>query len=95
MADEHADEYEPPLTFALQALLIRHEVYVTGSERERQQMQERIEGLEKDKLDLEARNAQTIEANRDMLDQLEHMNATITDSDAHVQALTDTLRSTE
>jgi hypothetical protein len=58
-------------------------------------MQERIEGLEQDKLDLEARNAQTIEANRDLLDQLEHMNATITDSDAHIQALTDTLRSTE
>jgi hypothetical protein len=95
MADGSADEYEPQLTFALQALLIRHEAYVADSERERQQMQERIEDLEHEKMDLEARNAQTIKANRDLLDQLEHMNATITDSDAHIQALTDTLRSTE
>ena len=84
-----------PLTFALQALLVRHEAYVADSERERKQMVAKIEQLEQEKLELEAKNAQTIKANRDLLDQLEHLNGAVTESDAHIQALTDTLRSTE
>jgi hypothetical protein len=89
------DEVVPPLTFVLQALLIRHEAYVADSERERREMMATIDALEKDKLELEAKNAQTIKANRDLLDQLERLNDTITCSDAQIQALTDTLRSTE
>lgn len=85
----------PPLTFALQALLIRHEAYVADSERERRQMVATIDRLEKEKLALEAKNAQTIKANRDLLDQLESLNDAVADSDAQIQALTDTLRSTE
>jgi hypothetical protein len=85
----------PPLTFALQALLIRHEAYVADSERERRQMVATIDNLEKEKLALEAKNAQTIKANRDLLDQLESLNDAVVDSDAQIQALTDTLRSTE
>ncbi|CAO2657896.1 Nn.00g071560.m01.CDS01 [Neocucurbitaria sp. VM-36] len=84
-----------PLTFALQALLVRHEAYVADSERERKQMLATIETLEQEKLDLEAKNAQTIKANRDLLDQLEHLNDTVANSDAYIQSLTDTLRSTE
>ncbi|KAH7391043.1 hypothetical protein DE146DRAFT_153023 [Phaeosphaeria sp. MPI-PUGE-AT-0046c] len=78
-----------------QALLIRHEAYVADSERERRQMVATIETLEKDKLALEAKNAQTIKANRDLLDQLENLNDAVACSDAQIQALTDTLRSTE
>ena len=87
--------YAPSLTCALQALLVRHEAYVAGSERERREMVATIENLEKEKMELEAKNAQTIKANRDLLDQLEQLNNAVTDSDAHIQALTDTLRSTE
>ena len=84
-----------PLTFALQALLVRHEAYVADSERERRQMMATIERLENEKLTLEAKNAQTIKANRDLLDQLEQLNESICGSDAQIQALQDTLRSTE
>ena len=84
-----------PLTFALQALLARHEAYVADSERERKQMLSTIETLEREKLELETKNAQTIKANRDLLDRLEHLNEAVTTSDAHIQALSATLRSTE
>ena len=83
------------LTFALQALLIRHEAYVADSERERHHMTATIETLEKEKLELEERNAQTIKENRDLLDQLEQLNEAVATSEAQVQALTDTLQSTE
>jgi hypothetical protein len=83
------------LTFALQALLVRHEAYVADSERERHQMSATIENLEKEKFDLENRNAQTIKANRDLLDQLEQLNDAVADSDAQIKMLTDTLHSTD
>lgn len=84
-----------PLTFALQALLVRHEAYVADSERERRQMLATIQRLENEKLELEAKNAQTIKENRNLLDQLELLNESICGSDAQIQALQDTLRSTE
>lgn len=83
------------LTFALQALLIRHEAYVADSERDRQTMLTTIEGLEREKIELEEKNAQTIKANRELLDQLEQLNQAVATSDAQVQMLTDTLHSTE
>ncbi|KAF2112100.1 hypothetical protein BDV96DRAFT_581119 [Lophiotrema nucula] len=78
-----------------QALLVRHEAYVADSERERRQMTATIESLEKEKLELEQKNAETIQANRDLLDQLEQLNDAVAASDAQVKALTDTLHSTE
>lgn len=84
-----------PLTFALQALLVRHEAYVADSERERRQMMANIERLESEKLELEAKNARTIKENRQLLDQLEQLNESVCSSDAQIQALQDTLRSTE
>jgi hypothetical protein len=83
------------LTFSLQALLVRHEAYVADSERERKQMTSNIESLEQEKLELEQKNAETIKANRDLLDQLDQLNTAVANSDAQVQALTDTLHSTE
>ncbi|PVH94358.1 hypothetical protein DM02DRAFT_539589, partial [Periconia macrospinosa] len=78
-----------------QALLIRHETYVADSERERKHMLKAIDDLERDKLQLEEKNAQTIKANRELLDELERLNEAVAASDAHVQALTETLHSTE
>jgi TolA-binding protein len=43
-----------------------------------------IETLEKGKMELEAKNAQTIEANRDLLDQLEQLNGTVAELDTHI-----------
>jgi hypothetical protein len=86
---------ELTLTFALQALLVRHETYVADSERERKHMLSTIESLEQEKLSLEARNAQTIKENRELLDRLEQLHEAVATSDSHVQELTDTLQSTE
>lgn len=90
----HCDE-APCLTFALQALLVRHETFVADSEREREHMLSTIETLEQEKLSLEARNAQTIKENRELLDRLEQLHEAVASSDTHIQALTDTLHSTE
>ena len=83
------------LTFSLQALLVRHEAYVADSERERRHMLTTIDHLEKEKLQLEEQNAQTIRANRDLLDRLEELNGKVASSESHVHALEDTLQSTE
>lgn len=52
-----------------------------------------IDQLERDKRGLELANERTIEENRELLDQLEHMNHTISTSDAYIQSLATTLRS--
>lgn len=82
------------LTFALQSLLARHEAYVLDAEEERRKMASSIDRLECDKKELEAANARTIEENRTLLDQLEGLNNTVSDSESHIQSLTATLRST-
>ena len=101
LAATYAHHLYPPfkatmsLTFALQALLIRHEAYVADSEAERRHMSATIDQLEKEKFELENRNAQTIKANRDLLDQLEQLNEAVAESDTQIKVLTDTLHSTE
>ena len=82
------------LTFALQALLIRHETYIAQAEEERRKMMDSMEKLEKDKIGLESANAKTIEQNRLLLDELEDLNHMVSDSDAHIHSLTTTLQST-
>ena len=84
-----------PLTWALQALLVRHEAYMADAESERRSMNGIIERLEADKRDMEAQNAKTVEENRNLLDQLEDLNNSVADSDAHVKSLTMTLQSTQ
>lgn len=84
-----------PLMFSLQALLVRHETYIADSERERRAMTAHIESLETEKAELEKRNANIISENRDLLDQLEALNNTVADSDAHVLSLQATLQSTQ
>jgi len=82
------------LTFALQALLVRHEQYMQDAERDRLDMNHKIEKLESDKKELEARNAQTVDENRNLLDQLETLNTTLSDSELHINSLENTLQST-
>ncbi|KAK3723197.1 hypothetical protein LTR37_001920 [Vermiconidia calcicola] len=77
------------------ALLVRHETYIADSERERQAMTAHIEMLEDEKQVLEKKNATVIEENRSLLDQLEAINAAVSESDAHVVNLQATLQSTQ
>lgn len=83
------------LTFALQALLARHEAYMADAERDRLQLTSRIERLEMDKQTLEADNAHRIEENRQLLDQLELLNSTVSDSDAKIRSLEASLLSSQ
>ncbi len=83
-----------PLTFPLQALLSRHEAYLAEAEAERRKMAASIDKLEKDKKEVEAANAQTIEENRYLLDQLEEINGTVANADAEISSLKITLEST-
>lgn len=79
------------LTFALQNLLIRHEAYVASAEEERRQMAANIERLEEEKKGLEVANAEIIEENRNLLDDLEGINNSLSSSDAQIQSLTSAL----
>lgn len=79
------------LTFALQALLSRHESYMAESEAERQKMATHISTLEQEKRNLEHRNTDVVQQNRNLLDHLEGLNTTIADSDAHIASLVATL----
>ncbi|KAI0019260.1 hypothetical protein F4780DRAFT_771341 [Xylariomycetidae sp. FL0641] len=78
-----------------QALLARHEAYMAEAERDRKELTSRIEFLEMDNKELEARNARTIEENRDLLDQLEALNTTANDSEGRIKSLEATLLSSQ
>jgi hypothetical protein len=82
------------LTFALQALLVRHEQYMHDAEQDRLDLAVKIEQLESDKRELEDQNAQTIRENRGLLNELEGLNGTLAESDMHIQSLEATLQST-
>ena len=85
---------EMSLTFALQALLARHEAYMAEAEEERRKMGMTVDKLEGEKRGLEASNAKTIKENRYLLDQLEDLNKTISDADSQITSLNATLQST-
>ena len=82
------------LTFVIQALLARHEAYIAEAAEERRKMAASIEKLETDKKELQASNTRTIEENRYLLDQLEEVNDTVSNSDAQILSLNATLEST-
>ncbi|RDW81992.1 hypothetical protein BP6252_03104 [Coleophoma cylindrospora] len=77
-----------------QALLVRHEQYMVEAERERFEMSAKIERLESDKKQLAAENAKNVEENRDLLDQLEGLNTTVSQTESHIKSLETTLQST-
>ncbi|KAI0101988.1 hypothetical protein GGR51DRAFT_562910 [Nemania sp. FL0031] len=78
-----------------QALLARHESYMADAERDRNELTTRIEQLEGDNKELEVMNARIIEENRDLVDQLEALNTTVNDSEAHIKSLEATLLSSQ
>ena len=82
------------LTFALQALLVRHESEMAKAEEDRLTMTETIERLETGKRNLEDENARTVQENRNLLNQLEELNNMVGESDTHVQSLNATLGDT-
>ncbi|KAI1874137.1 uncharacterized protein JN550_002716 [Neoarthrinium moseri] len=77
------------------ALLARHEAYMADAERDRLELTSRIEQLEMDNKELEQRNARTIEENRNLLDQLETLNTTVSDSEGRIKSLEATLLSSQ
>lgn len=86
---------ESPLTFALQALLARHEAYMADAELDRQRLNARIDRLQLDKQELEANNAAKDEENNELIEQLELLNTTIFDSDAKIKSLEASLLSSQ
>lgn len=94
---KHASRMGPSesLTFSLQALLARHEAYMADAERDRLELTRKIEHLETHNRELEAKNASYIEENRSLLDQLECLNAAITDSEGQIKSLEATLLSSQ
>ncbi|KAM0186145.1 hypothetical protein ACHAPI_011835 [Fusarium lateritium] len=78
-----------------QALLARHEAYMADAERDRLGFTSRIEHLEMAKQELEAENALKIEENRNLLDQLELLNSSVSDSDTKIKALEASLLSSQ
>ncbi|GAP85899.1 hypothetical protein SAMD00023353_1402060 [Rosellinia necatrix] len=78
-----------------QALLARHESYMADAERDRNELTTHIERLESDNKELEILNATMIEENRNLIDQLEALNSSVADSEAHVKSLEATLLSSQ
>ncbi|KIH87525.1 hypothetical protein SPBR_04608 [Sporothrix brasiliensis 5110] len=78
-----------------QSLLERHEAYMADAERDRAELFKRIGQLEMDKKELEAENAKKIQENRALLDQLETLNTTASDSDTHIKMLEASLQSSQ
>ncbi|EAW10906.1 uncharacterized protein ACLA_065400 [Aspergillus clavatus NRRL 1] len=83
------------LTFALQALLHRHESYMAEAEDDRKRLLANIENLEREKRQVQAENARIIEENRGLLEQLDGLNKAVAASDAHANSLAATLENTE
>lgn len=77
----------PPLTFSLQALLARHESYITDTSRDRADLTARITALSSENARLATLNAEKTAENRALLDQLESLNTTIAESDGKIHAL--------
>ena len=82
------------LTFALQALLVRHEAYMAEAESERRKLGSSVDVLQSEKKDLEASNAQTIRENRRLLQELESLNSSISTAENEIVTLNTTLQST-
>ncbi|KIW11650.1 hypothetical protein PV08_10952 [Exophiala spinifera] len=83
------------LTFALQALLNRHESYVTESQLEHERLTSYVNELEKERNSLQAANEKVVEENRELLNRLESANTSLKESDEHVKSLETLLRDCE
>jgi len=86
---------EPALTFALQALLARHEAYMASAERDRAELNARIEQLQLDNAALQQSNDRTIEENRALLGRLAQLNGTVSESELKIRSLEAALQETQ
>lgn len=68
---------------------------MANAKRDRLELTSRIEQLEMDNRELEAKNAHYIESNRELLDQLETLNSTVADSEGRIRSLEATLLSSQ
>lgn len=82
------------LTFALQALLHRHESYVAEAQEDRSRLLAAMEKLEQDKREMQATNARLVEENRNLQEQLEALNKEVASSDTQIKSLTHKLEQT-
>ncbi|KAJ9616345.1 hypothetical protein H2200_000063 [Cladophialophora chaetospira] len=78
-----------------QALLTRHESYVSESQHEHQRLTTYISALEKERSNLRSTNEKIVEENRQLLTRLETANTSLKDSDSHVKSLEALLRDCE
>ncbi|KAK3683013.1 hypothetical protein B0T22DRAFT_433780 [Podospora appendiculata] len=89
------EECAPPLTFALQTLLARHEAYMASAERDRAELTARIEQLENDNTALETRNKSVTDENQTLRDELDGLNELVSDADTKIDLLEATLRDSQ
>src|SRR5690554_4853540 len=85
----------PPLTFALQALLVRHEAFMADASRDRAELTARIAYLESEKLRLEALNERVASENRALAEQLDVVNTGVASSDDRVHVLETSLKASQ
>lgn len=96
LRDRRATGSEPSaLTWSLQALLIRHEAYIAEAEAERERMNAHVSAVESANHELELSNAQLLDENKSLAEQVEHLHRAVEDADTHVQSLTTTLQTTQ
>jgi hypothetical protein len=81
----------PSLTFTLQTLLARHEAYMASAERDRLELTTRIEQLEHDNTQLEAKNKSVTDENHTLRDELDQVNDTVKDAETKIGLLEATL----
>ncbi|BCR91889.1 uncharacterized protein ACHE_70732S [Aspergillus chevalieri] len=78
-----------------QALLHRHESYIAEAEEDRRRLLDNIDALERERRQVQSENSRIIQENRSLVEQLDALNNTVADSDAHVNSLTIALENTE
>lgn len=83
------------LTFALQALLDRHEAYVKESQAEQARLSTYINDLEHEKISLQDANHKIVVENRELLQKLEQLNTDFSESDRRVHDLEHLLQDCE
>lgn len=83
------------LTFALQALLSRHESYVAETQLENDNLNAKIAALEAERTTLQSANEKIVAENRSLLTKLDTLNKSYTESDETVKSLEALLKDTE
>ena len=89
------DDPSSGLTFALQALLARHESYVAESQQEHARLDAKIAQLEADRTALQDANERMVAENKELLSKLEILNDSYKASDHTAKTLEALLRDTE